>query len=268
MTAEVDRLARVRFAVWWVLATAIAVSVAANVAHAQPSTAARLIAAWPPVALAVAIELVTRVPATRPVLAAARVAATAGIAGIAAWASYSHMVAVAARYGEATLTAHLIPLSVDGLVVVASVCLVELAAAIRSAELAPTTEQPAGQVVTPTPAPVSGSGPEAGPALLVPGMLPVPARWRTDLVGGPAPLGTVAGEPEDPQPPEGPPARLPGIEWAPEVLTGGNDENGENTGGKRRDRLCQCSACGGKLVPSATFYRHKRRAGGNAGGGA
>jgi hypothetical protein len=62
-----------------------------------------------------------------------RIGAAAGIAGIAAWVSYWHMVAVASRYGETEDAAHLLPLSVDGLVVVASVSLVELADRIRTA---------------------------------------------------------------------------------------------------------------------------------------
>jgi hypothetical protein len=44
------------------------------------------------------------------------------------------MVGVALRYGEEPGAAHLIPLTVDGLVVVAWVCLVELGGRIREAE--------------------------------------------------------------------------------------------------------------------------------------
>jgi hypothetical protein len=57
--------------------------------------------------------------------------ATAVIAGIAAWVSYWHMVSVAARNGESVTSAHLLPLSVDGLVVVASISLVEIAARLH-----------------------------------------------------------------------------------------------------------------------------------------
>jgi hypothetical protein len=72
----------------------------------------------------------------RRVLAAARLAATAGIAGIAAWVSYWHMAGVAARYGESPSSAYLLPLSVDGLIIVGSVSLVELAGRIRGIETA------------------------------------------------------------------------------------------------------------------------------------
>ena len=44
------------------------------------------------------------------------------------------MGGVASRYGESHTAAYLLPLSVDGLIVVASVCLVERAVNIRAAE--------------------------------------------------------------------------------------------------------------------------------------
>ena len=51
------------------------------------------------------------------------------------------MAGVAARYGETDASPYLLPISVDGLIVVASICLVELAGRIRDAEtaLAPAT---------------------------------------------------------------------------------------------------------------------------------
>jgi hypothetical protein len=128
------QLRRIRWAVRAALTLGVAASVAANVLGAQPSVVGRAIAAWPPLALLLTVELISRVPVHRPGLARVRWTATAGIAGIAAWVSYWHMVAVALRYGETTASAHLIPLSVDGLVVVASVCLVELAGRIRATE--------------------------------------------------------------------------------------------------------------------------------------
>ena len=170
MSADLVRLVRVRWAVRAVLAASIAASVLANLANAQPSTPARLIAAWPPVALALTIELLSRVPVDRAALAAVRVAATSVIGSIAAWVSYGHMAAVAARYGEPSASAHLIPLSVDGLVVVASVCLIELAPQIRAAEqrpvdldpdhVRPTTAAPAGL----TAGEPEGSAPQHPPA--------------------------------------------------------------------------------------------------------
>ncbi|MFI7586262.1 DUF2637 domain-containing protein [Spongisporangium articulatum] len=132
-TQNIQKLYRVRTFVRSVLALAVAASVAANVLHAQPNVVGRAIAAWSPLALLLTVELISRVPVHRPALTAARMTATATIAGIAAWVSYWHMVAVALRYGETSTSAHLLPLSVDGLVVVASVSLVEISARLRDA---------------------------------------------------------------------------------------------------------------------------------------
>src|SRR5437762_3811524 len=47
------------------------------------------------------------------------------VAGIAAWSSYSHMVHVALRFGERPEVAYALPFSVDGMLVVASVAMVD-----------------------------------------------------------------------------------------------------------------------------------------------
>ncbi|PZM91802.1 MAG: hypothetical protein DIU79_12425 [Actinobacteria bacterium] len=133
MTTVPARLVRLRWAVRAVLALGVAASVAANVLSAEPHPIARAISAWPPLALLLTVELISRVPVHRRGLAAVRLAATAVIAGIAAWVSYWHMVDVAARYGETGASPYLLPLSVDGLIVVASICLVELGGRLRTA---------------------------------------------------------------------------------------------------------------------------------------
>jgi len=150
-------LRRVRWAVRATLTLGVAASVAANILHARPNPISQAIAAWPPLALLLTVELISRVPMHRRLLAAARLGATAGIAGIAAWVSYWHMAGVAARYGESTSSAYLLPLSVDGLIIVGSVSLVELAGRIRdleeTARAAASVEAPAPPVVEPPPAP-------------------------------------------------------------------------------------------------------------------
>jgi hypothetical protein len=119
-------LARVRWAVRGTLVLGVAASVTANVLHAVDNPISQAIAAWPPLALLITVELIARVPVHRRWLAAARLITTAVIAGIAAWVSYWHMAGVAARYGETGASPYLLPVSVDGLIVVASICLVEL----------------------------------------------------------------------------------------------------------------------------------------------
>ncbi|MFC6017112.1 DUF2637 domain-containing protein [Plantactinospora solaniradicis] len=142
------QLRRVRWAVRATLTLGVAASVVANVLHARDNPISQAIAAWPPLALLLTVELISRVPVHRRSLAFARMAATATIAGIAAWVSYWHMVGVAARYGETGASPYLLPLSVDGLIVVASICLVELGGRISieqaaKAERAENAEQAA-----------------------------------------------------------------------------------------------------------------------------
>lgn len=55
----------------------------------------------------------------------ARNLSAAVVAGIAAWSSYHHMVEVALGVGERPDVAYLVPLSVDGMLVVASVAMVD-----------------------------------------------------------------------------------------------------------------------------------------------
>jgi hypothetical protein len=125
-------LHRMRWTVRATLGLGVTVSVAANVLHARPNLISQAIAGWPPIALLLTVELISRIPVAGRARAAVRILATAAIAGIAAWVSYWHMAGVAARYGETTTSAHLMPLSVDGLIVVASICLVELSARIQT----------------------------------------------------------------------------------------------------------------------------------------
>ncbi|WP_307962389.1 DUF2637 domain-containing protein [Salinispora arenicola] len=101
----------------------MAASVTANILHAQPNAISQAIAAWPPLALLITVELVTRVPVHRRALGVIRVVAASAIAAIAAWISYHHMVGVVARYGETGTVPYLLPLSVDGLIIVASLSL-------------------------------------------------------------------------------------------------------------------------------------------------
>lgn len=131
-TLPTAKLRRVRWGVRAVLILGLAVSVVANVLHAVDNPISQSIAAWPPLALLLTVELISRVPVHSQWLAVTRLIATAAIAGIAAWVSYWHMVGVAAKYGETNVSAHLLPLSVDGLIVVASICLVELGGRIAA----------------------------------------------------------------------------------------------------------------------------------------
>lgn len=108
----------------------VAVSVAVNQLDAHTAIN-KSIAGWPPVGLLLTLELLTRIPTGQRLGAFTRVAATVGVASAAGWLSYWHMVAAVADHGESAVNAHVWPATVDGLMAVAAVGLVELSARIR-----------------------------------------------------------------------------------------------------------------------------------------
>jgi hypothetical protein len=132
MTKDIFQLKRIGWGVRGVFALGIAASLAGNVLHAADNPVSKAISAWSPLALLLAVELISRVPASRGWASIGRLGGTAVIAGIAAWVSYWHMAGVAARYGETGASPYLLPFSVDGLIVVASICLVEIGGRIRA----------------------------------------------------------------------------------------------------------------------------------------
>ena len=159
--ANTAQLKRIRWVVRIVLTLGVAVSVAANILHANPNPISQAISAWAPLALLLTVELVSRIPVHSRALSAVRILATAAIAGIAAWVSYWHMASVASEYGETDASPYLLPLTVDGLIVVASVSLVELGRILRAREFgddvpvaAPAVVESAAPVVA-LPVPVS-----------------------------------------------------------------------------------------------------------------
>lgn len=205
---QLPQLKRIRWAVRAALFLGVAASVAANVLHAQPNPISQTISAWPPLALLLTVELTSRIPMHRPILAFVRVLATVAIAGIAAWVSYWHMQGVALRFGETSMSAYLLPISVDGLIVVASVSLVELAGRIRMLEeLALKSATEVAPAVPPVPfvQPAPVAAPASVPVFQAPPPAPSPAPVPVEAlaVGGeahrPAEAHRVAPEPRSSQ---------------------------------------------------------------------
>lgn len=114
---------------WVAFVLGAVASVAANVAHAAEraehvGVGGMLAAGWAPVALLLVAEMVTRSRTRGPWWSvAARWTGTGIVATVAAVVSFGHMRDLLLSYGESPLVAHLLPLSVDGLVLVASVAL-------------------------------------------------------------------------------------------------------------------------------------------------
>ncbi|MBC9005794.1 DUF2637 domain-containing protein [Micromonospora aurantiaca (nom. illeg.)] len=200
--------------VWLSFGAGIAASLAANIAHAGASGGAKAVAGWAPLALLLCSEVMTKVPAPRQRwLRRVQVICTVIVAGVAALASYRHMRGLALEYGEDQLTASTLPLSVDGLVVVASIGLVVLSqqrraaiAAERAAALAPAVPaRPVPPDAVPEPVPVPEPEPVPVPPDAVPVPEPEPQSARVplpslDVVVPPEPW--PAGQPVPPPDPE------------------------------------------------------------------
>ncbi len=161
-------------------------SLAGNALAAQPTALGRLVASWAPLALALVVWLVEH---HRPAPGAWRAATwggTAVVAGVAAWVSYWHLVELARMAGEEGIAAHLLPLSVDGLVIVSS-------AYLRDSDTRPAPKAAPARKVAPatTPAPAVVPSPRSTPARVAPvrptagpdeGDGPQPTRGKTSPV--------------------------------------------------------------------------------------
>jgi hypothetical protein len=126
-----------------VLLFGIATSIGANVLHSltRPGAvsepvwklaSAAVLAALAPLVLFACIELVFRIPVQSPWLGGIRLVVTLAVGGFAAWVSYWHMQSVARMLGEADSTQYFYPLIIDGLMLVATISLIELGRLART----------------------------------------------------------------------------------------------------------------------------------------
>lgn len=137
MTNEKQRasLIRLRWVCRWVILGSAIYSVWANVLHAGNfNVITWIFAAAPPIIVLVGFELVSRIPISdapwyRRVV---RPLVTVGIAFGGAWLSYWHQVDAVNRYTTDTEAAHILPLLIDGLMVIASVSVYELNEHLRT----------------------------------------------------------------------------------------------------------------------------------------
>jgi hypothetical protein len=163
-----------RLVSWAAFVGGTVASVAANVAHARiptadagpswhPELGAQIAAAFWPLALLGAIEVLTRVPWPRGwVWALARYAGAGAVGAGAAVLSYRHMAALLAAWGEDGWNAHIGPLVVDGLMVVAGTALLALSKGQAVVDEKPAAADPLEQTTAPASA-VSSLAPPAEP---------------------------------------------------------------------------------------------------------
>lgn len=128
---NLKQLRRLRWLVLVAVLAGIAASVAMNVLHAPDNLAARLVSAGPPLAVFAALELIARIPSSSQGLTRARIAGAVAVAGGAAAISYAQQRAAVHELGFAMWEATIWPTIIDGMMVVASVSLVEVVRKVR-----------------------------------------------------------------------------------------------------------------------------------------
>lgn len=121
-------MANLRTACRAFVAATIAVSVWANVLHARGNVVSVAFSALPPLAVLGGFEIVSRIPIRADaawLVRFSRPMATVAISGMAAWLSYWHQNEALLRYTDAS-TSYLLPLIIDGFMIISSVSLIEL----------------------------------------------------------------------------------------------------------------------------------------------
>lgn len=110
---------------WVGLMLGLGASVAANVAAVQDRSGPRIAAAFAPVALMLAIELVARMLREGRGSVWLKVGAVA-IAVVTAVVSYMHQLHLLLSFGESRLSATILPVAVDGLILVSATALLAM----------------------------------------------------------------------------------------------------------------------------------------------
>ena len=130
-TSQVTNLRR---GVRGALGFGIAASITANVIHSLTQPHAQQWQVWSsaglsalaPVVLFISVEMVTRIPIHSRVLGWGRLLITLFLASCSGWISYWHMVDVAGMLGEDGGSQYIYPLIIDGMMIVATISLIEL----------------------------------------------------------------------------------------------------------------------------------------------
>lgn len=138
----------------WIFVTVVtvalvSVTVTLNVMHAPGGIVARSIGGTPPIFLFLCIELIARIPTTSRWLGIGRVLGSVAVAGLAFGISYQQQMEFIHHIGYAGWVAYAYPIIVDGVMMVATLSLVEVTRKVRvlRAELADSTEPTAAKVV-------------------------------------------------------------------------------------------------------------------------
>lgn len=126
LTAAQRKTRATRRAAWATFGLGAVASLAANLYASNHTPVGMIVGVWPSVAFLLTVWLYEHAPRNWYI----RVSLAVPLA-VAAWTSYWHIVEVATVAGEGTLTAHLLPLTVDAMMAVASAVINRKAAPSR-----------------------------------------------------------------------------------------------------------------------------------------
>ena len=115
----------------------VGVSIACNFIAADPTILGRAVAVWPALAFLISAHLYQHVPVAKGWLDVTRKLSILAIMGVAGWVSYWHIVEVVLRAGESSVTAHIMPATIDAMMVIAS--------AVYTAKPKPPVKRPAAK---------------------------------------------------------------------------------------------------------------------------
>jgi hypothetical protein len=153
INAELRHFHRLWIFVTVVTVALVSVTVTLNVMHAPGGIVARSIGGTPPIFLFLCIELIARIPATSRLLGIGRVIGSVAVAGLAFAISYQQQMEFIHAIGYQGWIAYAYPIIVDGVMMVATLSLVEVTRKVRNlrAALADAAEAPAAAVRVATP---------------------------------------------------------------------------------------------------------------------
>jgi hypothetical protein len=151
--AELRHFHRLWIFVTVVTVALVGVTVTLNVMHAPGGIVARSIGGTPPIFLFLCIELIARIPATSRLLGIGRVIGSVAVAGLAFAISYQQQMEFIHHIGYAGWVAYAYPIIVDGVMMVATLSLVEVTRKVRvlRAEIADLADAPAAAARAVTP---------------------------------------------------------------------------------------------------------------------
>lgn len=180
--------------VTFVLLLGIAFSVLLQVFHApeQGGWVAMVVGGWPPFAAFLCVEIVTRIPIKGWLAAVARIGTTVAVAGFAMWVSYEQQYDYIQNLGFEGRTVVFFPLTIDGVMLVATISLVEVSRKVRALrreilELTMASVTPVAPVVVsekPVEAQVEPETEKPEPVIIKPSVV-VPTKGRPGRKPGP-----------------------------------------------------------------------------------